>query len=108
MNFREFGVQMKRRFIQNYLLIAVSFFVLTFPAYLLFSSFSEMNLFPSDLNFENPDQDYQFNDQEHESGASLLGTFIVKFLEEISLFDRSYHPLSPAPTLDQKACILRC
>lgn len=99
---------MKRRSIQNYLVIATFFFILTFPTYLLFSSLSEVNLFPTDLNFENLDQDYQFNDQEHESGTSLFGTFFVKFLEEVCLFEQSYHPSSPAPSLDQKTCILRC
>ena len=99
---------MKRRSIQNSLIIAISFFILIFPAYLLFSRFSQMGLISADLNFENPDKDYQFNDQKCESDSFLLGAFPIKSLSGVSFFEQSYNLFSPVPSLDQKACILRC
>jgi len=99
---------MERRSIQNYLVIVTSFFILTFPTYRLFSNFSQMNLFPADLNFENPDQDYQFNDLKYESDTVLLGASIINSPLEISLFEQTYHLPSPVLSLDQKSCILRC
>lgn len=99
---------MKRKSIQNYLVIATSFFILTFPAYRFFSNLSQMNLFPADLNFENPDQDYQFNDLKYESDTSLLGASIVNAPLEVSFFEQSYRLASSVPSLDQKNRILRC
>lgn len=99
---------MKRRSIQNYLVVVTSFFILTFPTYRLFSNFSQMNLFPADLNFENADQDYQLNDLKYESDTVLLDASIVNSPLEVSLFEQSYHLSSPVLPLDQKTCILRC
>ncbi len=99
---------MKRRSIQNCLVIAISFFILTFPAYRLFFNSSQMSLFTADINFENPDRDYQFNDQKYESDTVLLGAPIINSPLEVSFFEQSYHLLSPAPSLAQKNCVLRC
>ncbi len=99
---------MKRRSIQNYLVIAISFFILTFPTYRLFFDFSQMNLFPADLNFENPDQDYQFNDLKYESDTFLLGASIINSPLEGHPFKQSYHLSSPVASLDQRTCVLRC
>ncbi len=67
-----------------------------------------MNLFPTDLNFENPDEDYQFSDQKDESDTFLLGGFIIKSALGVSFFEQADHFSSPIPSLDRKACILRC
>ncbi len=99
---------MKRRSIQNFLVVATSFFVLTFPAYNLFSSFSQINLFATDLNFENPDQDYLFSDQKDESNTRLLDGFTIKSTLDVTLFEQTYHLSSSVPSLGQEATILRC
>ena len=108
MTLKSFGFYMKRRSIQNHLVIAISCIILIFPAYLRFSSYSEMSPFPADLNFENPDQDYQFDDHKCESDIFLLGIFSIKFLPGVSLFEQSYHLFSPVSSLDQETFILRC
>ncbi len=99
---------MKKRSIQNFLVVVTSLFVLTFPTYNLFSSFSQTDLFPTDLSFENPDQDYQFNDQKDESDTFLLNDLIIRCVLDVTLFEQTYHLSSPVHSLDRKACILRC
>ncbi len=66
---------MKRSRIQTFLPIAISFFILVFPFYLRCSYFAEANLFPTDLGFENPDQEGQFGDQQRDGLKAFLLTF---------------------------------
>ena len=99
---------MKERSIQNYLIIAISCFILIFLVHLHFFSFSEMNAFPPDLNFENADQDYQFDDHKHESDTILLAVFPIEFLPGVSLFGQSCHLFSLVSSFDQDIFILRC
>ncbi len=108
MIFKEAGFYMKKKSIQNHLAIAISCLILVFPAYLRFSSYSEMNPFPADLNFENPGQDDHLEDHKCESETFLLAVFSIKFLPGASLFKQSYRLFSPVPSLDQEASILRC
>ncbi len=99
---------MKRRFIQNYLVIVVSCLILVFPAYLRFSSYSEMNPFPGDLNFENTGQDDQLDDYKCESETFLLAVFSIESLPGVSFLEQSLRLSSPVPSLDQETFILRC
>jgi len=99
---------MERKPIQNYLILAISCFILIFLVYLRFFSFSEMNPFPADLNFESADQDYQFDDHKQESDTFLLAAFPIKFLPGVSLFEQSYYLFSPVASFDQDTFILRC
>jgi len=98
----------QRRF-QNSLAIAISCFIVVFPAYLCFSSLLEVNVSSTDMSFENPDQDCQFADQKYESDTlPLAGAFPIRFLPGLSPFERSHHSYLPETSLNQKACILRC
>ncbi len=99
---------MKRRSIRNYLVIAISFFVLTFPSYLLFSSFSQMNFFRADLNFENFDQDCQLKDQVDESDLFLISALPIKSFLGFDFLEQSYCSSLAVPSLIQKTCHLRC
>jgi hypothetical protein len=99
---------MKRRPIQNYLIIAISCFILISLVYLRFSNFSEVNAFPADLNFENADQDYQFDDHKQESHGFLLAVFSIEFLPGVSLFEQSYHLFFPVPSFDKDTFVPRC
>ena len=98
-----------QRGFQNSLAIVVSCFILVSPAYLCFSSLLEINVSSADMGFENPDQDYQFADQKYEADTLLLAlAFPIKFLLGLSPFEQSHHSYFPEPSLNQKACILRC
>ena len=99
---------MKSRSIQSLLVIAISFFILVFPAYLRYTNLSEMNFFPTDLNFENPDQEDQLQDQQHGSDLFSLNVFYALSLPEANPFKQLCHFFSPVPSLDQKTSILRC
>jgi hypothetical protein len=99
---------MKSRSIQNLLVIVISFFILFFPAYFRYTNLSEITLFSTDLNFENPDQDDQLQDQQHGSASFLLSVFPTLFLPEANPFTEFCHFFSSVPSLDQKTSILRC
>ena len=104
----QFERKMKSRSIQSLLVVAISFFILVFPAYLRYTNLSEMNLFPTDLNFENPDQDDQLQDQQHGSDLLSLNVFYALSLPEANLFKQLCHLFSPVPSLEQETSILRC
>ncbi len=99
---------MKRKSIQNHLVIAISCLILVFPAYLRYFSYSEINACPADLNIENPGQDDQLDDHNCETETFLLAVFSIKFLPGVSLFEQSCHLLSSVTSLEQETSILRC
>jgi len=99
---------MKKKLTKDCLVIAISFFILVLPAYLRFSSLSEIDLFSTDLNFENSDQDDQFDDQRHEPDTFLFNLFPVKSLPGVNFLKDSYKLFSAIPSGAHKIFILRC
>ncbi len=99
---------MKRRPIKHCLVIAISSFILAFPGYLRFSSLSEIDLFPTDLSFESPDQDDQLDDQQHKSGALLSSVFSITFLTITDFIEQSQLFSFPLTAHSQNKLILRC
>jgi len=101
---------MKKRFKapQIFLVIAISFFVLTLPAYLRCTKLSEANLVSSDLSFENPDQQNELSDYENELEVFGPSAFSTIFLPGTNLLQQSFHFFSQALSLRQKPFILRC
>ena len=100
---------MKRTFdgIQVFLIVAVSLFILTLPAYLRYTQLSQMKFVSSDLGFENPDQVEGLADSEKELDAYGLSAFLFVFHLATHLFEHSpffFQTLS----LQQGAVVLRC
>ena len=100
---------MKKIFIHTFLIIVISSFILVFPAYLRCSNLKEVNLFPTDLSFENPDQDGQFIDQQqNESNGYLLDAFSILFLQGTNTFKQAHTFLFFTSFVDQISFNLRC
>jgi len=100
---------MKREPSQRSLAIVLSCFILIFPAYLCFSSLSEIDVFSTEMGFENTDQDYQIADPKYGSDTPLVVVaFPPRFLPGLRPLKQFYQPYFPKLSLDQKACLLRC
>ena len=101
---------MKERFkrIQIYLIIAISLFILAFPAYLRCTRLSQTKFVSSDLSFENPDQEEGLPDNEKESKGYGPSTLLIRFLWDANLFEQSSHLLPRSLSLRQKTSVLRC
>jgi hypothetical protein len=100
---------MKRKSIQGFLVIGISFFILIFPAYQRHSSLTWVNLFPKDFSFENSDQGDQLTDQRLDEWRTLVSSaFLAIFLLRINHFEQTFCFSFPIFSLDQKTSILRC
>ncbi len=99
---------MKRKPIQIFLVIAISAFILVFPAYLRSSNLAGVRLFSTDLSFESPDQDDISSDQQNLSKAFVSSVLTIKLLPGTNLFYQFFHFCFPSSFLDQKTLILRC
>jgi hypothetical protein len=91
-----------------FLVIALSLFILAFPAYLRCTQLSQFRFVSSDLSFENPVQEEGLPDNEKESkvyGSSA--PFIILHLPA-NHFEQSSYPLSHTLSLHQKRFVLRC
>jgi hypothetical protein len=101
---------MKKRFKapQIFLVIAISFFVLTLPAYLRRTKLSEADFVSSDLSFENPDQQNELSDYGNQLEVFGPSALCIIFLPGTNLFEQSSHFFLQALSLSQKTLILRC
>ncbi len=100
---------MRTESIQILLAVAISSFIVIFPAYLRYADLSETDLSSADLIFENPDQDDQINDQQHESDARLINLFSTIFPQKLDLLLNPFSHFLPAETSEnQKTSVLRC
>jgi hypothetical protein len=99
---------MKKKPIQIFLVIAVSVFILVFPAYFCCSNLAGVKLLSTDLSFENPDQDDIFSYQNNQSKAFVSSVLTIKLLPETIRFDQIARFWFLASFLDQKVLSLRC
>ena len=99
---------MKRKPIQIFLVVAISAFILIFPAYLRSSNLAGVRLFSTDLSFENPGQDDMFSYQHNQSKAFVSSVLTIKLLPGTIPFDRIARFWFLASFLDQKVLSLRC
>jgi hypothetical protein len=99
---------MKKRPIQIFLAILISCYIFVFPAYFRYSALSDIDLFSTDLNYENSDQDDQLDVQQHESDAFPSNALSIPFLPEANFFVEFSYCLFQLASFDQRACILRC
>jgi hypothetical protein len=89
-----------------FLIVSISFFVLVFPAYLLYNGVIETD-FPSDKpTFENLDQDYLLANEQNRSYA--IGPSTSFFILETYLFRQLPRLSFGISSLDQKLSVLRC
>ena len=98
---------MRKIAVQVFLVIVISFFLLLFPACLRYANSCEADLFPTDLNLENLDQDDLMDVQLHDPDAYLLSAFFVLSSQETVFFEHASYRFSQPPS-GQDTCILRC
>jgi hypothetical protein len=101
---------MKKRFkrIQIFLIIAISLFIVAFPAYLRCTKLSQTKFVSSDLSFENPGQEEGLPDNEKELKIYGPSTLLIIFLLGTNLFEQSSQLFSQTSSLRQKTFVLRC
>ena len=101
---------MKKRPIQIFLAILISSYMFAFPAYFRFSALSDIDLFCTDISFENLDQDQddQLSAQQHESDAFSSNTLLTSFLPGANFFEQFSYCFFQVALFDQRAHILRC
>jgi hypothetical protein len=101
---------MKKRFkrIQIFLVIAISLFILSLPAYLLCTQLSQTKFVSSDLNFENPNQEEGLPANEKELKVYGSSGFLIIFLLGTNLFEQSSYLSSQTLSLRQRIVVLRC
>lgn len=100
---------MKRRFkgIQIFLVIAISFFILAFPAYLRNTGLLQTKLASWNLSFENPDQEQGLTGNEKGLKVYGLSTLLIMFLWSTNLFEQSCNLFSHTLSPHQKTSVLR-
>ena len=101
---------MKKRFkrIQIFLIIAICFFILAFPAYLRCTKLSQTKFISSDLSFENPDQEEGLPDNEKELKVYGPYALLIIFHLVTNLFEQPSHLFSQTLSLCQRTFALRC
>jgi len=89
-----------------FLTLLISFFVLVFPAYLLYNGVIEIDFLSDKPTFENLDQDYLLANQQNKS--SVFGQSTSFFILETYLFRQLPRLSFGISSLDQKLSVLRC
>jgi len=101
---------MKKRFnsIQIFLVIAISLFILAFPAYLRCTQLSQSKFVSSDLSFEDSGQEEGLPDSEKE--LKVYGSSPLLIISDLatSLFEQSSYLFPQVLSLCQGIVVLRC
>jgi len=101
---------MEKRFsaTQVFLAIAISLFILTFPAYRRFNKLSHTKFVRTVLSFEYLGQTEESSKGKKESKGFGVTAFCTVFLLGIKLLNQSLHLVSLPIFLPQETFILRC
>ena len=101
---------MKKRFewVEIFLVIAISVFILAHPAYLCCAKLLQTKFTPSDLSFENPDQEDRLPDNEKELKMYGPSTLLIMFLLGMTLFNQPFYLSRQALSFRQRIVVLRC
>lgn len=100
---------MKRRGVQTFLLIIISSFILVFSTYQRFSNLAEVNLFRTDLTFENADQGDQLSNYlQDESKVFASSIVFIIFPQTKNHFGQTLYFSFSTSFFDQKTSVLRC
>ena len=97
-----------KRMMQFFLVIAISFFILTPPAYLRYSNLSEAKFLSSDLGFENTDRENRTPDNENDLKVFGPTAFFIISLLGTHLFEQSLHLFPQTFSLRHQTFRLRC
>ncbi len=90
------------------LILVISFFILMLPVYFNYTSLVEADLFSTDLNFENLDQDVLTDLQQTELKISLSCVLSVVLPPGATLLNQLESFSFQIPSFDQMISILRC
>jgi len=101
---------MKKRFgwVEIFPVIVISVFILTQLACLCWAKLSQTKFTPSDLSFENPDQEDRLPDNEKELKMYGPSTLFMMFLLAITLFNQPFYLSCQALSFRQRIGVLRC
>jgi len=88
--------------------LVISVFVFLFPAYVRFADLADDDLFPSDLSFENPDDDNPLIDEYKELKVFVSEIFFDIFYLEINTFEHIPSFSFLIDPFDQKPFVLLC
>ena len=93
---------------QVFLAIAISLFILAFPAYRRFNKLSHIKFVRTVLSFEYSGQAEESSKGKKESKGFGLTAFCTVFLLGIKLLNQSLHTVSLPIFLPQEIFVLRC
>lgn len=96
------------KWIQIFLIIAISFAISVLLVYFCHSTLVEADFLSLSLNFENADQENLSCDYRNKSKVVGSAGFSLRFLPEINLFGQIFNFFFQKHTPDQKNLILRC
>jgi len=99
---------MKRSLIQVFLVALIFFFISVSSVCLHYSSLAGVNLFPTDLSFENGDQEELAIRQEEEATVFVSNVSPNMFLLKTGYIEQILPFSFLSSSLDQKTFVLRC
>jgi hypothetical protein len=99
---------MKRKAIQIFLVIAISFTISVSSAYFCYYTLAAADFLSLDLKFETFDREYLLAANQIELKVSRLGGFFNGFQLTTRLLGQRFHLFSQIPSFNQKPLVLRC
>jgi hypothetical protein len=99
---------MKRKAIQIFLVIAISFTIPVSSGYFCYYTLAAADFLSLDLKFETSDQAYLLAANQSQLKVSRLGGFFNGFQLATYLFGQCFHLFSQIPSLKQETLVLRC
>jgi len=94
--------------IQIFLVIAISSFILAFSTYLRWTQLSQAKFIASDLIYESRDQEERLSDSEKELKVCGSSVPLITFHSSTHPFEQASSLFSETLLLHQKTFILRC
>ena len=94
--------------IQIFLVIAISSFILAFSTYLRWTQLSQAKFVSSDLIYESRDQEERLSDSQKEPKVCGSSAPLITFHSNTHPFEQSFPLFSETLPLRQKAFVLRC
>ena len=99
---------MKVKLSRVFVALMISVLVFLFPAYVRFADLADDDLFPSDLSFENPDDNNPLIDEHKELKVFVSATSFDIFFLEINTFEHIPCFFLLIDPFDRKTFVLLC
>jgi len=99
---------MKKKPIQNFLVISISLFILASSTYCQYYALASSDFTSLNLKLETYDQEYLLAANQSKWKVSGLGGFLKGFQLATYLFGQCFHPFSQIPSPNEKNLVLRC